>query len=215
MKYNNIEEQRINNILTANKREDLYNILIEEDFFIIDNSINWHIINYEKKTIKKKDYIKFDRDEHVYSCNGNFYITHKKKLLKVFNKLIELLNNSLSSEIIEHLNKHYFNNIKSCDYYNFLNWFIMMYIYYINSFSSVSRNEYKFYFIGIPITYKLFRKWALEYKNIYCDSLEKVKNILIVLNNINLDEETESNIKIFSNVCIMHLLGCNSNLKLN
>jgi len=91
----------------------------------------------------------------------------------------------------------------------------MLYIYYITSFSAMTRIEYKFYFIGIPITYKLFRKWALEYKNIYSDSLEKVKNILIVLNNINLDEETESNIKIFSNVCIMHLLGCNSNLKLN
>ena len=116
---------------------------------------------------------------------------------------------------MEHLNKHYFNNIKSCDYYNFLNWFVMMFIYYINSFSSVARNEYKFYFIGTPINYKLFRKWALEYKNIYCDSLEKVKNILIVLNDINLDKETESNIKIFSNVCIMYLLGCHSNLKLN
>ena len=91
----------------------------------------------------------------------------------------------------------------------------MLYIYYIIFFSSVSRIEYKFYFIGIPVTYKLFRKWTLEYKNIYCDSLEKVKNILIELNNINLDEETESNIKIFSNVCIMYLLGCNSNLKLN
>jgi len=196
MKYNNIEEQRINNILKANKREDLYNINLEDDLFIIDNTINWHFINYERTKLKKKDFVKFDDDEHVYSCNGNYYITHKKKLLKVFNKLIELLNNSLSSEIIEHLNKHYFNNIKSCDYYNFLNWFVMMFIYYINSFSSVARNEYKFYFIGIPITYKLYRKWALEYKNIYCDSLEKVKNILIVLNDINLDEETESKKKI-------------------
>ena len=100
MFYTDEEKIIISQILGTDDREEAHkNLLRYADYkidcqiFKINDSIKWHIVNYEVIKEKNKSFWRFEEDDNKYSCNGNFYMLKKKQLLKLYNKLIELLNN--------------------------------------------------------------------------------------------------------------------------
>jgi len=213
MFFTDEEKIIISKILESNDIEEAYKNLLRYTnyktdcpIFKINDSVKWYIVNYEVIEEKNKTFWRFEEDENIYSCKGNFYMLKKKQLLKLYNKLIELLNNKIDYDLKDHINKKYVQKLKSCGYYDFIRWFNMLFIFYVTETQQHNAGN-------CSLNYKMFRRWVVEYNKKYINNISIVKNILTILNKLNLNNEIDEAVKIFSNITIPYLLfGSKSSL---
>ena len=171
------EDELINNLINFNSDDGQIDLLLPYDrpLFQTHEDLTWHHLDFQVVAKNKKLYYKFEEDQTLYSYNNNMsYIKMKKELFLYFKKLLVLLEDHIDEDIVNYLAFNFFNNINKCKYYKCLNWFIALFIYFINS---IRRTDLFFNIIN----YKDFRKYILKSK---IKDNEQIKNILIEFKNI-------------------------------
>ena len=171
------EDELINNLINFNSDDGQIDLLLPYDrpLFQTHEDLTWHYLQFQVVAKNKKLYYKFEEDQTLYSYNNNMsYIKMKKELFLYFKKLLVLLEDHIDEDIVNYLAFNFFNNINKCKYYKCLNWFIALFIYFINRIRSTD------IFFNI-INHKDFRKYILKSK---IKDNEQIKNILIEFKNI-------------------------------
>lgn len=185
--FKNSNQNEINNVINNNTH----------NIFKTHDSIKFNKKVFEVVEKKNKKYWKYEGDENLYIINYSSYIALKKELFLYFNQLMIILNNHIEQDIKDYLNMKFFNNIKSCKYYNCLRWFCCLFIYFLYTINDENLYLNK-------INYKDFRKYILNFhKN--KTNYEIMKKVLIAFKNIDFKYKYYEEIKEFLNFCLFSI----------
>ena len=184
--HENEENEKIDNIINGVTTHYNWfynlNILENKDKFLFQVP-DYYLIEYT--TIKKGKITlhQFEDDEKLYNIHNLSYMLLKKKLLKPFKILLNLMNEFIDEDIRHFLNVKFFNNLNKADYYNMCAWFVYLFYYYFKIL--LNNNNI------ININYRLFRQWCLNNKIIERTNTtgynivenEAIKKILLLYKN--------------------------------
>jgi hypothetical protein len=192
----------INNLINYIKKDNdpICNYYpFDKTIFITHDKIKWNQLQFKIiEKPKKKLYYLFEGDEALYPYSNNMtYIKLKKELLLYFNRLLLLLHGHIDDGIIDYLNIKFFNNINKLKYYNCLNWFIGLFLIFLNSTSGFNICFYR-------INYKEFRKYIIKHR--FIEPEQQIKQILIKFQNICPSTYRHyEDLKVFFNFVIPHI----------
>ena len=157
--------------------------------------ISWHNLHYDVVEVKKKQYLKFNGDDRLYTNSTMSYIINKKKALSYYDKLLTICGDLFDDDLLDYIKVKFTNNLSKAEYYNFYRFVCYMFYYFIKQLLYGN-------LIYDKINYKQFRKWCLSNK-IYDVTFKKsLINIIELFKRIDTTNEHYNDIQIFCNLLV-------------